>query len=214
MHRLKWILVIIVSLFTIVSCNSNQSQPAEPDYQKIKEITLDIMHTGEGKKVLEELMQEPEFKQKVMMKSQDLEKAVSKTFTDPKTKKEWEGILKKPEVATNLAQATEEQTKQLLKTLMKDPEFQKMLIEIFKDPQMSEQLLQVFKSQKYREETKKVMEELMQVPSIQKKLGQEVLKQAQQKQGGQEGQSGGSQGGGSQDGGGQEGGGQGGGGSS
>ncbi len=207
MQRLKWILAIIVPLFLIVSCSPNQSQPSEPDYQKIKEITLDILHTGEGKKVLEELMQEPEFKQKVMMKSQDLEKAVSQTFTDPKTKKEWEGILKKPEVASSLAQATEEQTKQLLKTLMKDPEFQKMLIEVFKDPQMSEQLLQVFKSQKYREEIKKVMEELMQVPSIQKKLGQEVLKQAQQKQGGGEEQGGQSQGGGNQGGESQEGGG-------
>ncbi|MGA8943659.1 MAG: spore germination lipoprotein GerD [Thermoactinomyces sp.] len=205
MQRLKWILAIIVILSAIVSCSPNQSQPAEPDYQKIKEITLDVLHTGEGKKVLEELMQEQEFKQKVMMKSQEIEKAVSKTFTDPKMKKEWENILKKPEVATNLAQATEEQIKQLLKTLMKDPEFQKMLIEIFKDPQMSEQLLQILKSQKYREETRKVMEELMQVPSIQKKLGT-VLKQAaqQQQQGGESEES---QGGGSQEGGGQQGGG-------
>lgn len=50
MQKIKWIVAIILPVLTVVSCSSNQSQPSEPDYQKIKEITLDVLHTGEGKK--------------------------------------------------------------------------------------------------------------------------------------------------------------------
>ena len=115
MHKIKWIVAIIVPVLMVVSCSSNQSQPSEPDYQKIKEITLDVLHTGEGKKVLEDLMQEPEFKQKIMMKSQEMEKAVESLTRDAKMKKEWETILQKPEVANNLFQVTEEQNKKLMR---------------------------------------------------------------------------------------------------
>ncbi|WP_124726440.1 spore germination lipoprotein GerD [Staphylospora marina] len=178
-------LILPVFLFTLVSCGSGQqSQQQEPDYQKIKEITLDVLHTQEGKKVLQDLMSDPSFKQQIALNSQEMEKALAKSFTDEKTKKEWDKILQKPEVAAGLAKASEEKLKQLMKAMMKDPEYQKMMMDLLKDPQFTQHMLQLMKSQQFRQETMKIMEELMKVPSIQQKLAQ-LLKGhlAQPKQG-------------------------------
>jgi spore germination protein D len=183
MRAWKWI--VPLAMLVLVSCGSNQSQPQEPDYQKIKEITLDVMHTAEGKKVLQDLMSDPSFKQQIAMNSQEMEKALAKSFTDEKTKKEWDKILQKPEVAANLAKASEDKLKQLMKTLMKDPEYQKMMLDLMKDPQYTQHLLQLMKSQQYRQETMKIMEELMKVPSIQEKLAKMLEGHMGQKQGGQ-----------------------------
>ncbi|TCW36717.1 spore germination lipoprotein GerD [Laceyella sacchari] len=209
MQRLKWIIPIIAGLF-LISCNNSQSQPQEPDYQKIKEITLDVLHTSEGKKMLEDVMTDPSFKQKVTIDSKELETILAKSFTDQQTKKEWEKILQKETVAANLYKATEEQQKTMLKTMMKDPEYQKMMLDLLKDPQFSQHLIQLLKSQQARQEVQKLMEELVSVPSIQEKLAKKVKEALKQKEGEKQDQGGGEASGG--DGGG-DGGGEGGGGS-
>ncbi|MFC7442623.1 spore germination lipoprotein GerD [Laceyella putida] len=210
MQRLKWITPIIIGLF-LISCSNNQSQPQEPDYQKIKEITLDVLHTTEGKKMLEDVMTDPSFKQKVTIDSQEMEKVLTKSLTDEKTKKDWEKIFQKEEVTAGLYKATEEQQKKLLKTMMKDPEYQKMILDLLKDPQFSQHLIQLLKSQQARKEVQKLMEELISVPSIQEKLAKKVQQGGKQKQGSDGGEGGGESGGGGSGGGG--GGGVGGGGS-
>lgn len=183
----KWFIPFI-ALFTLISCSSN-NQSQEPDYQKIKEITLDVLQTNEGKKALQELMADPELKQKVMLNSQELEKTIAKSISDQKTKKDWEKIFQSPEVATNLSKATEEQNKKLMKALMKDPEYQKMMLDLLKDPQFSMHIVQLLKSQQATKEIQKAMEQMIQVPSIQEKLMK--MMQEAQKKGGQGGQQGG-----------------------
>jgi spore germination protein D len=191
------ILSLLVIMLALISCSPNEgeTQEQQPDYQKIKEMTLDVLHTPEGKKALQELMAEPEFKQQIVISGSDVEQMVAKSFTDEKTKKEWEKILQKPQVAANLAKVTEKQQKQLLKDLMKDPEYQKMMLDLLKDPQISAHILQLMKSQQHRKEVMKIMEEALKVPSFQEKL-MKLMEQAQKKGGKKGGQGGGGQGGG------------------
>jgi spore germination protein D len=182
-------------IIALMSCSSNPSQTQEPDYQKIKEISLDILHTADGKKALKDLLSDPELKEKIALNEQELEKIVTKSLTDEKTKKEWSKILGQPEVADQMTKAAEQQMKQLMKIMMKDPEYQKMMLDLLKDPQYSQHLLQLLKSQQYRQETMKIMEELIQVPSIQEKLTKKLQKSEGKKgkeggQGGGEGQEG------------------------
>jgi spore germination protein D len=169
-----------------------------PDYQQVKEIVLDVIHTSEGKKVIQDLMKDPEFKAEVMLQSQEMEKVIGKTFTDDKTKKEWEKILAKPDVANNLAKASEKQQQQLMKTLMKDPEYQKAMLDLLKDPEFGKHILQLMKSQENRQATMKLIEETLKTPSFQDRLKKII----QETQGGQKGgQSGGPDSGGGGDGG-------------
>lgn len=187
----KWFITVI-ALLTLISCSNNQ-QSHEHDYQKIKEITLDVLQTKEGKKALQDLFKDPEMKQQLLLNGQELEKTLAKSISDQNTKKEWEKLLQTPEVALNLSKATEEQNKKVMKALMKDPEYQKMMLDLLKDPQFSMHILQLLSSQAAHKEIQKTIEQMIQVPSFQEKiikLMQQSQKQkSDQQQGGQEKQS-------------------------
>lgn len=203
MQRLKWIIPIICGLF-LISCNnsSQQQQQQEPDYQKIKEITLDVLHTTEGKQMLEDVMTDPSFKQKITIDSQELKNVLSKSLTDQKSQKDWIKILQNEEVSSSMYKATEEQQKKMMKMMMQDPEYQQMMLNLLKDPQFSQHLITLLKSPQARQEVEKMMEQLISIPSIQEKLAKKVQQAGKQKQG--EAQEGGGEGsGGSGQGGGQ-----------
>ncbi|MBS7531958.1 hypothetical protein IC619_016015 [Hazenella sp. IB182353] len=171
-------IICLLSIFTLTSCMGQSSQDQEPDYKKTKEMTLDVLQTSEGKKALQALFTDPEFKEQLMLTDETLTKAMAKTIKEPETQKEWMKILQNPDVAANLAQATEAQQKELMKTLMKDPTYQKMMIELLQDPSYTPHLLQILKSQQSRQEIQKIMEEQLSVPSFQEKMKQ-LMKESQ-----------------------------------
>ncbi|RAL23296.1 hypothetical protein DL897_13110 [Thermoflavimicrobium daqui] len=182
MYR-KYFLFVLILIFSLTSCSSPSPEAGTtPDYQKTKEMVLDLIRTSEGKKALKDLMSDPEFKQAIIVSNQELEETISKSLTNQHTKKEWEKLLSKPKVADNLAKATEKQQKELVKILLKDPEYQKLLLDIMKDPAFSKQVIQLLKSQEFRKETMKVMEEAIQIPSFQEKL-KKLFQQGGQKGG-------------------------------
>lgn len=158
--------------FLLTSCSTSSGSEAQGDYPKVKEITLDVLHTEEGKKVLLDLMSESDFKHHLMTKDVDLEQIILKSISDKKTQKDWQKILSEESVATKISKVTESQQKQMLKTLMKDPEYQKMMLDILKDPQFSLHLVELMKSPTYRKEAMKIMEEALQTPNFQEKLKQ------------------------------------------
>jgi spore germination protein D len=43
-----------------------------PDYQQIKQMMVDVLHTKEGKKALQEVMKDPEFKKDMVFTQKDL----------------------------------------------------------------------------------------------------------------------------------------------
>ena len=167
---LRWI-TLLISLFacvSMISCsnNSSASNSTQPDYQKTKEMMLDVLHTDEGRKALREIIASDEFKQEMIVNHQELEKLFNQSLTDKKQQKNWEQLLTQPKIMEELSKSTEEQQKKLLKALMKDPEYQKSMMDILKDPAFSQTLLQVLKSQQYRQETMKIVQELMKTPKL------------------------------------------------
>lgn len=168
----RQVLIGLLSFFLLTSCSSSfgADQQGGEDYTKVKQITLDVLHTEEGKKVLLSLMSDPEIQQKMVTTKEDLEKIITKSITDQKTKKDWESLLAREQVANQILKAAENQQKQLLKTLMKDPEYQKMMLDILKDPQFTQHLIGLMNSPSYRKEAMKVMEEIAKTPSFQQKM--------------------------------------------
>lgn len=172
------IIMTITLLFTLTSCSSTSaSDTVEPDYQKVKEITLDVLHTNEGKKIILDQMKDPSFKQEMIMKTQELEKIFTKSLTDQKTAKQWQKLLTNPETVKQYSKLTEDKQKQFLKALMKDPEYQKSMMDILKDPEYSKNILQLLKSQENRKETMKIMQELIKTPSFKKALKEGMPKE-------------------------------------
>ncbi|SHF10630.1 spore germination protein D [Seinonella peptonophila] len=174
-------------ILMLSSCGmTSASESKETDYQKVKEITLDVLQTEEGKKSLLKLMSGEEFKQQLIIHDHELQKLLSQSLTDQKTKKEWVKILSTQEMMQKFSKLTEKQQAELLKMLMKDPEYQKSLLDVLKDPEFSKHILQLLKSQEYRKETMKIMQELMKTPSF-KEQSQKGKEQGQGTSGKKEG---------------------------
>lgn len=62
-----------------------------------------------------------------------------------------------------------EQT-QLMKTLLKDPEYQAGVIEIMKNPEVEKMMLQTMKSKEYRQYLQQVLTETAESPLFQAKM--------------------------------------------
>ena len=88
------------------------------------------------------------------------------------------------------------ENEQLLKNLMKDPEYKGMMIETMKDPELEKELTTLLKSKEYREHLQKVMSETFESPLFKAKLQALIVKAAeeiptQKPEGGDQGSGGG-----------------------
>jgi spore germination protein D len=134
---------------------------------------------------------------KDVLTSQENDKLIRQLMTDPK-------------FAGDFAKAIQKETKQLHKDLLKDPEYQKALIEAMKSPEYEKMIFDVLKSAQYRQQVMTIMQEALQSPlyrmelmELMKKVVEEgVQPQAPQGEKQQQGQGGkGGGGGGKQEGG-------------
>lgn len=200
------IISFIMVFFLLTACSPPKESEAV-DYQKTKEIVLDVLQTQEGKQALQKTMTDPQVKEQVMLDAKEIEQSMTKVMTNPKAQEGLGKLLAKPDVASSFSKATQKEMQNLFKVLMKDPEYQKSMMDLIKDPEFSKMILQLMKSQENRKETMKIIEEAMKTPSFQQKLMKLIQESAkgggQQKQGeGQDSEQGGGGGQGSEQGGG------------
>ncbi|WP_044641921.1 spore germination lipoprotein GerD [Risungbinella massiliensis] len=185
----KWILSFALPLLLISACN-NQDQAtnqSQVDYQQVKQILIDTIHTQEGKKAIQELLKDPEFQTHMQLQSKAMEEYVAKSIQNQTTQKDWINLLSNPTVAEQIMKATEKQQQETMKILMKDPKFQQSMMDILKDPEFSKQLLEVMKSKENRQETLKLIQETLKTPSFQDELKKKI-QETQPTQGQDQGQ--------------------------
>lgn len=171
-------------------------------------MVIDILKTEDGKKAVQEMMQDPEFKEKIMVTDTAITAAMDKTISDPKNEKQIQKVFENPKVAASFAKATQKQHEQLLKQLMKDPEYQKMLTDVMKNPDFEKQMTDLMKTEPYRKQLMVIMTEALDNPMFKEKymqlmmkVNEEALKSEKKQQqgggaGGGQGGAGGGQGGG------------------
>ncbi|MBT2689963.1 spore gernimation protein GerD [Bacillus sp. ISL-47] len=199
-------------VFFISGCGQGETG-GQMDYEQTKKMVVDILKTDEGKKAIEELMADEKMKQKLVMDQKIVAETIEKTLTSEKGTEFWKKSFDDPKFAESMAKSMQKENEQLLKDLMKDPEYRGMMIEVLKDPELEKEVTNVLKSKEYREHLQKVVTETFESPLFKAKIQDLLLKAAEEvksgeQQGGEEG--GGGEGGGGQ-GGDQGGGGQGGG---
>nr|WP_138496073.1 spore germination lipoprotein GerD [Paenibacillus pinistramenti] len=143
----------------------------------------------------------------------DVRLAVKETITAPEYKKEIEKIMTDPQFAGDFAKVINSQSKDLHLQLIKDPTYQKSVMDIMKSPEVAKMFLDLTKTSDYRKQTMTIMQEAMQNPIfkmeimdllrtvVQEQLTPEVEKSSQQSSG-QEGSKSGGESGGSNGGGG------------
>ncbi|WP_133121177.1 spore germination lipoprotein GerD [Kyrpidia spormannii] len=210
-RRWRWMFLLGLCAATLAGgcarSSGPQPQQGQPPYQETKSMVLDILHSKEGMDTLRQTVQSQEFKRSLILSDSDMQKALTTALTQGENKNLLQQQLQQPQFAKALADALKEQHRQLLKDLMKDPEYQQMMLDLMKSPDFQKQILSLMSSPPYRQQTMKVMQEALQNPSF-RLLFTDSLKQAvrevgpqagQGKQGGQGGQQ---QGGGQSSGGG------------
>ncbi|MED4018123.1 spore germination lipoprotein GerD [Sutcliffiella cohnii] len=212
----RLLLLLLLTIFfpiSMVGCAPNDQGGGQADYDQTKKMVVDILKTDEGKKAIQEVLQDEELKQELVLDQQIVSQSIEQTLTSENGAKFWTKIFQDPKFAESFSKSMEKEHEQLIKDLMKDPEYQGLMMQILQDPEMQQQYIKIMSSKEMRSHLQQVITETFESPLFKAKIQEILLKGAEEMQGGQQGQGGEQQqGGGGQGESGGGGGGQGGGG--
>ncbi|MGV3465225.1 MAG: spore germination lipoprotein GerD [Heyndrickxia sp.] len=204
-------LLLIPMMLLLTSCAGSETKAGQMDYDQTKKMIVDILKTDEGKKAIQDIMTDDKMKSQLIMDQATVTKTIEKTLVSDKGSEFWKKNFSDPEFAKAYAKGMKKENENLLKSLMKDPDYQSMMLSILKDPEYQKQVLNLMKSKEMRKQYQNTMIETIDSPLFKAKMQTVLLKAAQdmnnEKGGGQQGQQqGGTSGGGQQQSGGSSGG--------
>ncbi|SDI07895.1 spore germination protein D [Alteribacillus persepolensis] len=211
MRYIKTVFVISFCFSLMLGCAAQAEQQGggDSDYEETKKMLVDLLKTDDGKNAIREILSDEEMKQNIVMDQETVKKSIESTMTSDKGKQFWQEMMKDPEFSKALADSMQQENEKLIKGLMKDPEYQSMLMDVLKDPEMEKTTLELLKGKEYRQQVMNIMTESFESPHFKAKVS-EILEKVAEKQMSKEDSGGKEQGGGqSQDGGGGESGGSG-----
>src|SRR5690606_25115374 len=175
-YRKRWLgLFITATALLITGCGQDMQAGGMQSYKETKSMVLDILKTEDGKKAIQEAsggggesgggMQMLSGKQ-----GQELQTAVKDILTDPNYNKQLKEMMTDPKFAGEFAKVIAKEDKQLHKDLMKDPEYQTMLIGVMKNPEAEKLMLEVLKGTAYRKQAMMIFQETLQNPLFKAEL--------------------------------------------
>jgi len=183
----------IIALMTMLTgCGSEPSGGGGSEalsYKDMKSMVIDILKTEDAQKALQESTissvggNGSGIKLLSAQDQEQLKNVVKETLVSPDYYKVIQKLMTDPRFAGEFAQAVNKQNKQIHKDLMKDPSYQRDLMQVMKNPDMDHMILEVLQSTQYRKQVKTIMQESMQSPlfrleilDLMKKAVQEELK--------------------------------------
>jgi spore germination protein D len=136
--------------------------------------------------------------------AKQLQLAVKDVLTDQQNSAFLQNLLKDPKFAGDFAKAIQKENKQLMKDLMKDPEYQKLHLDSMKNPEYQKIVLDTMRGMQYRQYVMSIIQESMQSPlfkteminMLKKAIEEGAAAQAPSAGGGKDGKTGGGGGGG------------------
>lgn len=191
LKRCAMLIACVMLASVLASCGAEPSSGSSEavSYKDMKSMVIDILKTEDAQKALQESAQQMSgssgFSSKILS-VQDQEQvrlAVKETLVSPEYDKVIEKLMTDPRFAGEFAKSVNKQNKQIHKDLMKDPAYQKDLMQVMKSPEMNRMILDVLQSTQYRKQVATIMQESMQSPmyrleilDLLKKAVQEELK--------------------------------------
>ncbi len=165
-------LLLLFMLLLMASCAQTEENSNQTDYESTKKMMVDMLKTDEGKKSIQEVLGDEEVKQKLVMEPTFVKDTIQQVLTSEKGKQFWQDLMKDPEFAKTFAESLQSEIEKLMKTLMKDPEYQTMMMDILKDPEMEKAALDLMKSKAYREQVTTIMAEAFESPYFKAKISE------------------------------------------
>jgi spore germination protein D len=174
MARAIKLVIACTLLFLIVACAPKEDN--ESDYETTKNMVVDILKTDEGKKALQEMLADEKTKDLLIMNDDVVKSTIKSTLLSEDGLKFWKEQFKEPKFIETFAKSIQEQNKQLLKDLMKDPDYQESMMELLQDPEMEEQFAKLLKSKDYRKHLQTVIIETLESPLYKTQLTEVLTK--------------------------------------
>ncbi len=185
----KWI--ILIGIVVLAGCGGAQ-QSSNPSYEETKKMITDTMQTEEGKKVMRQMLSDPEFKELLILEQEDVKSSIENTLLSKDAEKFWKDTFKDPTFSETFAKSMKEQQQDIMTELMKDASFQKELETFFGQPDMQKQLETILQSATMRKEIEEIVQETVDSPLLKTKW-QELIKAAGAAEEEKSGESGGDQ---------------------
>ncbi|WP_277583910.1 spore germination lipoprotein GerD [Psychrobacillus antarcticus] len=171
---MKYVVLLLMSIGLLVSCSSPAAQPS---YEENKKMFIDALQTEDGKKAIRTLLSDPQFKELLVIDSEQVKKSVEETMLSKKAEDFWKEVYSDPKFSETMAKSMVKQQEELMKALMKDPTYLKDLETFFGSAEMKKELAKVLESSDMRKEMQKVVEETIQSPMLQTKW-QKLIEEA------------------------------------
>ncbi|WP_043931525.1 spore germination lipoprotein GerD [Bacillus sp. EB01] len=177
----KLVLLVSGAILILSACTGggNQAQ-SKLDYEETKKMLVDILHTEEGKKAIQEIVTDEKIKQEMIMDQAVVSETIQKTLTSKEGTDFYKKSLENPKIAASMAKGMKTENEKLLKDLMKDPEYRAMMIEIFKEPEMQKEMADALKSKDFRLHLQSVIAESMQSPLFKAEMQKLLLQAAEE----------------------------------
>lgn len=172
--------LFLVVIF-LTSCSDAPS--AQPSYEEVKKIVLDAIQTEDGKKAIRQLLEDPNFRELVVLEHNEVQTAINNALVSEDAQEFWKKTFEEPKFKEAMAKSLQEQQKEIMKQLMKDASFQEDLIAFFGQPEMKKELESILKGAELRKEMEKVVTETIESPLLQTKW-QELIKKSGESGGG------------------------------
>lgn len=189
---------IFLVLILLSSCSD--APHAQPSYEEVKKIVLDVIQTEDGKKAIRQLLEDPNFRELVVLEHHEVQTAINNALVSEEAKEFWKKTFEDPKFKETMAKSMKEQQTEIMKQLIKDASYQQDLIAFFDQPEMKKELETILKSAELRKEMEKIVTETIESPLLQTKWQQLILKSGESGGGSKEEKS--KEGGGEQEGGG------------
>ncbi|UOF91928.1 spore gernimation protein [Fodinisporobacter ferrooxydans] len=182
--RFNTILTLTAILIFVLSGCGAAAKPeasaqtsSQPNYNEVKTMVLDILHSQQGLTTLKDIAKDPEFKKSLAINEQDMQTILEKTMMKNQNQAFLQQQMKDPKFAAAIVKASKTESTQILKQLMGDPEYQKSMLSLMKTPEYQKMLMDLTKTPEYRQQTMNIMTQALQNPEF-KLLFMETVKEA------------------------------------
>jgi spore germination protein D len=174
--------ILIFVLISLISCSSggssSQGQQGQ-SYKDTKTMVIDVLKTSEGQTAIMEAGKQSQDKSIKLLatgEGQQIQIAVKDIMTQDTGKKMLETTMTDPRFAGKFAEAIQSNIKQIHKDLIKDPQYQKSMVELMNNPEFEKILTTTMKKTIYRQQMMSVIQESMQSPIFKMQLMEMIKK--------------------------------------
>lgn len=172
MKKFLWLLLLVLFL---TSCSG--SKETTLSYDEIKKIVIDSIQTEDGKKAMRQLLEEPSFRELLILEHEEVRKATEETLLSKEAEEFWKKTFEDPAFKETMAKSMQKQQQEIMKDLLKDATYQEDLTAFFGQPDMQKQLENILKGSIMRKEMEKIVQETIESPLLEKKW-QDLVKES------------------------------------